>query len=101
MRVWERMHAQLQTEKAATQAVPAQVGGRGVLLVRHREAGTAEDALPPDYQQIMKIARADEPRGQPPTDDQGHRLSLANRVSMPFNDHATSLTCDFKLAGLQ
>lgn len=55
MRVWERMHAQ--TEKAATQAVPAQVGGRGVLLVPHREAGIGEEALPPDYQRIMKIVR--------------------------------------------
>ncbi|MGW1073125.1 hypothetical protein [Streptomyces sp. NPDC002537] len=57
MRVWERMHAQLQTEKATTQAVPTQVGGRGVLLVPHREAGVGEDALPPDHQRIMQIVR--------------------------------------------
>ncbi|MFJ8313778.1 MULTISPECIES: hypothetical protein [unclassified Streptomyces] len=57
MRVWERMHAQLETEKAATQAVPAQVGGRGVLLVPHRGPGVGEDALPPDYQRIMQILR--------------------------------------------
>ncbi len=48
MRVWERTRAQLEAEQAVTQAVPAQVGGRGVLLVRHREAGIAEDVLPPD-----------------------------------------------------
>jgi hypothetical protein len=57
IRVWERMHAQLEAEKATTQAVPVQVGGRGVLLVPRREAGMEENALPPDYQQIMKIVR--------------------------------------------
>ncbi|MFE0062290.1 hypothetical protein [Streptomyces sp. NPDC059003] len=57
IRVWERMRALLEMEKAATQAVPVQVGGRGVLLVPNREAGMSEDTLPPDYQQIMKIVR--------------------------------------------
>jgi hypothetical protein len=57
IRVWERMHAQLEAEKATTQAVPVQVGGRGVLLVPRRDAGMEENALPPDYQQIMKIVR--------------------------------------------
>lgn len=57
MRVWERMYAQLESEKSATQAVPAQVGGRGVLLVPHRGPGRGEGALPPDYQRIMKIVR--------------------------------------------
>ncbi|MDT0449231.1 hypothetical protein [Streptomyces hesseae] len=57
MRVWERMHARLQTEKAATQAVPAQAGGRGVLLVPHQEAGAGEDTLPPDHQRIMQIVQ--------------------------------------------
>ncbi|GHB71937.1 hypothetical protein GCM10010377_73060 [Streptomyces viridiviolaceus] len=38
-RVWERMHPQLESEKSATRAVPAQVGGRGVLLVSHRGPG--------------------------------------------------------------
>ncbi|MET9133590.1 hypothetical protein [Streptomyces antibioticus] len=39
IRVWERAHAQLETEKITAQAVPARVGGRGVLLVPHREVG--------------------------------------------------------------
>ncbi|WP_239590303.1 hypothetical protein [Streptomyces aureoverticillatus] len=57
MRVWERMHAQLDVEKPSTQAETAQVGGRGVLLVPHRKAGAGEDILPPDYQRLMKIVR--------------------------------------------
>ncbi|MEK2479645.1 hypothetical protein WN984_43585 [Streptomyces noursei] len=57
MRVWERMHAQLDAEKPSTQADTAQVGGRGVLLVPHRKAGAGEDILPPDYQRLMKIVR--------------------------------------------
>ncbi|MFI1073257.1 hypothetical protein [Streptomyces puniciscabiei] len=57
MRVWERMHAQLDAEKPSAQAETAQVGGRGALLVPHREAGAGEAVLPPDYQRLMKIVR--------------------------------------------
>ncbi|WP_181012348.1 MULTISPECIES: hypothetical protein [unclassified Streptomyces] len=54
MRVWERMHAQLDAER---QAATVQVGGRGVLLVPHREAGAGEEVLSPDYQRLMMIVR--------------------------------------------
>ncbi|GAA2919567.1 hypothetical protein ACFPN0_02630 [Kitasatospora cinereorecta] len=57
MRVWERMHAQLDAERPSAKAATAQVGGRGVLLVPHREAGAGEEVLPPDYQRLMKIVR--------------------------------------------
>ncbi|WP_371591698.1 hypothetical protein [Streptomyces virginiae] len=57
MRVWERMHAQLDAERPSAQAATAQVGGRGVLLVPHRETGAGEEVLPPDYQRLMKIVR--------------------------------------------
>ncbi|MFJ1610446.1 hypothetical protein ACIOHS_45160 [Streptomyces sp. NPDC088253] len=55
MRVWERMHAQLDAGRPSAQAATVQVGGRGVLLVPHREAGAGEEVLPPDYQRLMKI----------------------------------------------
>ncbi|MEU4261872.1 hypothetical protein [Streptomyces sp. NPDC025273] len=51
------MHAQLDAERPSAQAATAQVGGRGVLLVPHREAGAGEEVLPPDYQRLMKIVR--------------------------------------------
>ncbi|NUV72415.1 MULTISPECIES: hypothetical protein [unclassified Streptomyces] len=51
------MRAQSEAEKATNRAVPVQTGGRGVPLVPKREAGMSEDALPPDYQQIMSIVR--------------------------------------------
>ncbi|MFJ3964883.1 transposase family protein [Streptomyces sp. NPDC090036] len=54
MRVWERMHAQLDAERPSAQAATVQVGGCGVLLVPHREAGAGEEVLPPDYQRLMK-----------------------------------------------
>lgn len=39
MRGWKRMHAQPDAERPSAQAATVQVGGRGVLLVPHREAG--------------------------------------------------------------
>ncbi len=78
MRVWERMHAQPETEKATAQAVPAQVGGRGVLLVPHREASIGEEALPPDYQRIMQIVR--EAGGPVRVKDVGRTLGLEAEV---------------------
>ncbi|MEV6784784.1 hypothetical protein [Streptomyces sp. NPDC051098] len=56
-RVWERMRAQLDAEESSSQAVAAQVGGRGVLLVPTRESGMSVEALPPDYQRLMKIVQ--------------------------------------------
>ncbi|MFF1361034.1 hypothetical protein [Streptomyces sp. NPDC058297] len=59
-RVWERMRRLLdveEDERQAEPAVPAQVGGRGVLLVPHRGPDTGEDALPTDYQRLMGIVR--------------------------------------------
>ncbi|WP_235092875.1 hypothetical protein [Streptomyces sp. A1-5] len=94
MRVWERMRAQLEAEQAATQAVPAQVGGRGVLLVRHREAGIAEDALPPDYQQTMKIVR--EAGGPVRVKDVGTALGLEVEVKSRLEPLRGKLT---KLSG--
>ncbi|MEU6539498.1 hypothetical protein [Streptomyces sp. NPDC047000] len=78
IRVWERMHAQLETEKATAQAVPAQVAGRGVLLVPHRGTGIDEEALPPDYQRIMKIVR--EAGGPVRVKDVGRPLGLEVEV---------------------
>ncbi|WP_438296347.1 hypothetical protein [Streptomyces sp. HUAS TT7] len=57
MRVWERMHAPLDTERPSTQAETAQVGGCGALLVPHWKAGAGEAILPPDYQRLMKTVR--------------------------------------------
>ncbi|MFJ1912665.1 hypothetical protein ACIOGX_12105 [Streptomyces sp. NPDC088147] len=35
----------------------AQVGGRAVLMVPHREPGAEETALPPEYQRILTVVR--------------------------------------------
>ncbi|MFB7708436.1 hypothetical protein [Streptomyces sp. NPDC056105] len=39
-------------------AVSVQAGGRGVLLVPHRERGLDEAALPAEYRQIFAVVRA-------------------------------------------
>lgn len=77
-RVWERMRAQLDAEQSASSAARVQVAGRSVLLVPHREAGTGEEALPADYQRIMKIAR--EAGGTVRVKDVGTELGLAVEV---------------------
>ena len=56
-RVWRRMAEQLADEAAAPAPVTAQVAGRAVLLVPHREAGMAESVLPPEYQRIWAAVR--------------------------------------------
>ncbi|MFD0020539.1 hypothetical protein [Streptomyces sp. NPDC058382] len=52
-RVLERVSRQLADERAQTVPIPAQVGGRAVVLIPHREPGVDEDMLPPDYQRIV------------------------------------------------
>jgi hypothetical protein len=44
-RVWQRMADLLAAETAAAELATAQVAGRAVLLVPHREPGVGEDAL--------------------------------------------------------
>lgn len=56
-RVWQRMAEQLADEAAAPAPVTAQVAGRAVLLVPHRETGMAESVLPPEYQRIWAAVR--------------------------------------------
>jgi hypothetical protein len=56
-RVWHRMAEQLADERAATAPVSAQVAGRAVLLVPHREGDMAETILPPEYQKILAVVR--------------------------------------------
>lgn len=56
-RVWRRMHEQITEEHRVVAPVSVQVGGRGVLLVPHREAGMEETALPPEYQRILAVVR--------------------------------------------
>lgn len=56
-RVVHRMAEQLVGEHAAAAPVTAQVAGRSVLLVPHREGGMAETALPPEYQRILAVVR--------------------------------------------
>ncbi|GHF33222.1 hypothetical protein [Streptomyces fumanus] len=56
-RVLERMTGQLADERAQAAPMPAQVGGRPVMLIPHREPGVEEDALPWDYQRIIAAVR--------------------------------------------
>ena len=56
-RVWHRMVEQFAAETGASAPPTAQVAGRPVLLVPHREAGTAETVLPPEYQHILAVVR--------------------------------------------
>ncbi|MFD7409315.1 hypothetical protein ACFV7R_43320 [Streptomyces sp. NPDC059866] len=55
MRVLERMSKQVAQERAAAAPVSAQVGGKAVLMVPHREPGVADTALPPEYQRILTV----------------------------------------------
>ncbi|RFC78419.1 hypothetical protein DXZ75_04680 [Streptomyces sp. AcE210] len=55
-RVLHRLAEQVAAETPA--AVSVQVGGRGVLLVPHRERGMDEAALPAEYRQIFAVVRA-------------------------------------------
>jgi hypothetical protein len=56
-RVLERIAGQLAEEHASTRPVPGQVAGRTVMLIPHRESGTDESMLPPDYQRIIAAVR--------------------------------------------
>ena len=56
-RVWRRMAEQLADEQATAVPVTAQVAGRPVLLVPHREGGMDETVLPPEYQHILAVVR--------------------------------------------
>ncbi|MEU0219240.1 hypothetical protein ABZ281_30940 [Streptomyces sp. NPDC006265] len=56
-RVLERMTVQLAEERASARPVPGQVAGRTVMLIPHREPGTDESMLPPDYQRIIAAVR--------------------------------------------
>jgi hypothetical protein len=57
-RVLARMSEQIAGERAAVAPASAQVGGRAVLLVRHRGDSVDEAALPGDYRRILAIVRA-------------------------------------------
>lgn len=56
-RVFERVSEQLADERASAAPMPAQVGGRTVMLIPHREPGVEEIVLPPDYQRILAAVR--------------------------------------------
>ncbi|WP_030805263.1 hypothetical protein [Streptomyces sp. NRRL F-2799] len=56
-RVLERITVQLVEERASARPVPGQVAGRTVMLIPHREPGTDESMLPPDYQRIITAVR--------------------------------------------
>ncbi|MFJ2022121.1 hypothetical protein [Streptomyces nodosus] len=47
-RVLERVSEQLADEHASAAPMPGQVGGRAVMLIRHREPGVEEIVLSPD-----------------------------------------------------
>ncbi|MGW5398077.1 hypothetical protein [Streptomyces sp. NPDC003952] len=55
--VLERVSEQLSHERASAAAASGQVGGRAVMLIPHREPGTEEAVLPPDYQRILAAVR--------------------------------------------
>ncbi|MFF0630829.1 hypothetical protein [Streptomyces sp. NPDC004296] len=58
-RVWHRMAGQSSGERPRDGGpASAQVAGRAVLLVPHREGGMAETALPPENQRILAAVRA-------------------------------------------
>jgi hypothetical protein len=56
-RVWQRMAEQLAAETKASAPPTAQVAGRPVLMVPHREGGMDETVLPPEYQKVLAIVR--------------------------------------------
>ena len=56
-RVLERVSQQLAEERSSARPIPGQVGGRAVMLIPHREPGTDERMLPPDYQRIIAAVR--------------------------------------------
>ncbi|WP_331734047.1 hypothetical protein OG345_41090 (plasmid) [Streptomyces sp. NBC_01220] len=92
-RVWKRTRAQLEAEKPSTQAVTAQVGSRGVLLIPHREPGMGEESLPPDYRRIMTIVR--DSGGPVRVKDVGSELGLEAEVKgrlEPLRAKMTKLT---------
>lgn len=60
--VAEKVLSRFADQDAGNQAdepapVPVQVGGRAVLLIPHRVAGTTDVALPPEYQKILAFVR--------------------------------------------
>ncbi|MGW2815598.1 hypothetical protein [Streptomyces sp. NPDC001415] len=59
------MTEQLADEQTVAAPVTAQVAGRSVLLVPHRDNGMAETALPPEYQRILVFVRGAGRRWRP------------------------------------
>lgn len=56
-RVFERVSEQIADERVSATSVPAQVGGRAVMLIPHRTSDVEENVLPPDYQRILAAVR--------------------------------------------
>ncbi|MEG8281004.1 hypothetical protein [Streptomyces sp. AHA2] len=56
-RVFERVSEQIADERVSATLVPAQVGGRAVMLIPHRTSDMEENVLPPDYQRILAAVR--------------------------------------------
>lgn len=56
-RVLERVSEQIADERVSASPVPAQVGGRAVMLIPHRTSDVEESLLPPDYQRILATVR--------------------------------------------
>ncbi|MFJ3673373.1 hypothetical protein ACIPSE_43665 [Streptomyces sp. NPDC090106] len=56
-RVLERVSGQIADERVLASSVPAQVGGRAVMLIPHRASDVKENVLPPDCQRILAAVR--------------------------------------------
>jgi hypothetical protein len=56
-RVFERVSEQIADERVSATSVPAQVGGRAVMLIPHRTSDVEEHVLPPDYQRILAAVK--------------------------------------------
>ncbi|WP_436989830.1 hypothetical protein [Streptomyces sp. enrichment culture] len=56
-RVLERVSERIADERVSATSVPAQVGGRAVMLIPHRTSDVEEHVLPPDYQRIFAAMR--------------------------------------------
>ncbi|WP_329303748.1 hypothetical protein OG410_40545 [Streptomyces sp. NBC_00659] len=52
-RVLEQVSEQIADERVSASPVPAQVGGRAVMLIPHRTTDVEESVLPLDYQRIL------------------------------------------------
>lgn len=67
-RVLEQVSEQIADERVSASPVPAQVGGRAVMLIPHRTTDVEESVLPLDYQRILARRAAGRWTGHGPAD---------------------------------